>query len=366
VVIGLEIDHIGNFQTPQDQFAVPSDSMVVAEIDRLYQEGVRYIFPIHVLDNAFGGAAAYESLFDVSNVRESGHPFDLICATWDDDISYTYDNSALDIKNVLGQLVKLGVAVTSISYPECSPSGSARSGQKNSLGLTQSGIVAIKEMMRLGMLIDIDHMSQAAADQALQLANAFTYPVNSGHNGRRGALSSCAPGAASIDCANGTSERSLRGDQYACIGRLHGMAGVGSGGLDAQVWLNQYNDVVASMQGRNGACRFTTGVDNSSPVAAGFGTDTDGLALGMPPRPGSSVNLPPSTDGNWDYNKVGVAHYGMLWDFVQDVRSLTGGSTIVDGANGFMSGADYFYHTWQLAETYCLGLQAPGHTTCTP
>jgi hypothetical protein len=89
----------------------------------------------------------------------------------------------------------------------------------------------------------------------------------------------------------------------------------------------------------------------------------------MPPRPGSGVQLPPSTDGNayWDYNVVGVAHYGMLWDFVEDLRSLPGGSTVVDApTSGFMSGADYFYHTWQLAEFYCLGLQAPGHTTCTP
>src|SRR5579871_3514359 len=62
VVIGVEIDHIGNFQPS----APPSDAVVRGEIDRLYDEGVRYIFPVHVLDNAFGGTATYEDLFNVS------------------------------------------------------------------------------------------------------------------------------------------------------------------------------------------------------------------------------------------------------------------------------------------------------------
>src|SRR6266550_5203342 len=66
VVIGVEVDHIGNFQSASDSFHVPSDGDVKAEIDRLYGEGVRYIFPIHDLDNAFGGSAAYVNLFNIS------------------------------------------------------------------------------------------------------------------------------------------------------------------------------------------------------------------------------------------------------------------------------------------------------------
>jgi hypothetical protein len=62
--------------------------------------------------------------------------------------------------------------------------------------------------------------------------------------------------------------------------------------------------------------------------------------------------IPMSTDGtkNWSYNTQGVAHYGMLWDFLQDVRfGAAGGAALVD--NNLMYGADYFYHTWQIAET---------------
>jgi hypothetical protein len=401
VVIGIEVDDIGDFQIVKFPLALyrfpPSDADVTAEIDRLYGEGVRYIFPIHLRDNAFGGTAAYESLFDAANVRDSGHPWALVCANPADpkdngikdhaNGGFTYDNSALDLFVVLGQLGKSAFAVYSINSPQCSPG----IGQKNSLALTESGLVAIKEMMRLGMLIDIDHMSQAATDSALKLASQFTYPVNSGHNGLRGALST------------NLNERALRADQYATIGALHGMAGVGSVGLDAQQWLTLYNKVYQAMGGGS--------------IVGGFGTDTGGLQPGMPPRPGSSspgpdyanyqacisqslsdciancgpetgdegkatgcivrCNIqatsscrrkfpnafvsvagssvqyssafPPSTDGNktWNYNVDGVAHYGMLWDFLQDVRSLPGGD-MVD--NQFMNGADYFFHTWQIAE----------------
>lgn len=402
VVVGVELDHIGNLQVAQSPgvpaLAAPSDADVRAEIDRLFNEGVRYIFPIHLLDNAFGGTAAYESLFDVSNLRESGHPYALVCAAATDGIAdtanggFTYDNSGLGFETIVAQLLKTGFAVDSISAPQC-PSGI---GQKNALGLTPSGIVAIKEMMRLGMLIDIDHMSQAAADQTLQLASSFGYPVNSGHNGVRDAV------------PTNRNERALRADQYALIGKLHGMAGVGGAGLPADQWLALYQNVIQAMGG-NG-------------IVAGFGTDTNGLAFGMAPRAGAAGtqptkapgpqyeqyeaclrgpkcscnpivitggvkpvsggcisscegqclaqfpnafvtvpghpdavqyagSFPASSDGSrtWNYNQEGVVHYGMLWDFIQDLRSLPGGSAVVD--NSLMAGADYFFHTWQLAET---------------
>ena len=384
VVVGIEVDHIGNFQTLQNP-AVPSDADVIAEIDRLYTKGVRYIFPIHVLDNAFGGSAAYVNLFNLSNVHETGKPYELVCADdpkTDKDITYTYNNNDLNLEGIVAQMIKRGWAVTSISYAPCNTGV----GQKNKLGLTPTGIVAIKEMMRLGMLIDIDHMSQAAADNTLNLAQQFGYPVSSGHNGIRGSFGK-----------DSQTERSLRPDQYATIGKLHGMAGVGSGGTYADQWRDSYNLVVQTM---------------GAGAAAGFGTDTDGFALGMPPpklaagvpvpgpqhqqyeqcleapgckcvpvndrNPKPCINscaascnqrfpdaflhgggiklpvqytdaFPRSTDGNktWDYNNDGVAHYGMLSDFLQDIGNTPSGQAAIDN---LMQGAEYFYQTWAIVE----------------
>ncbi len=60
-------------------------------------------------------------------------------------------------------------------------------GHVNKKGLTDLGKVAIKEMMRLGMMIDIDHMSQKSVNEALLIAEEYDYPLNSGHNGVRAA-----------------------------------------------------------------------------------------------------------------------------------------------------------------------------------
>ncbi len=114
--------------------------------------------------------------------------------------------------------------------------------------------------------IDIDHMSQDAVDQTLSLAEAVTpggYPLNSGHNNVRGA-------------GLPASERALTVTQYRRIAALHGMAGVGSSGQDAASWLTLYNQVLTAM---------------GPGAVAGFGTDTNGFGLGMPPRPGPQMRV---------------------------------------------------------------------------
>jgi len=316
VVIGVEVDHIGNLQTGPNPGA-PSISTLKAEINRLYNAGVRYIFPIHLLDNAFGGTAAYEDLFNVSNFRESGAPWQLTCAAPGDGIAYTYKQpGALEFAV---SLVKLGAAFIPGAGPSCA------TGQRNSSALTRVGPEGIREMMRLGMLIDIDHMSQNSVDQALAVAEAVPggYPLNSGHNNVRGGSST---------------ERSLTAAQYQRIGALHGIAGVGSSGQDAAAWLALHQQVTAAM---------------GTGAVAAFGTDTNGFGLGMPPRVGSAVQytaaFPASKDGprTWDYNREGVAHYGMLPDFLMDVAALPGGGAVV---NNVMSSAEYFYQTWRKAE----------------
>src|SRR5207237_683144 len=57
IVLGVEIDNIGNFNK------LPGGGGGKAthdEVLRLYNEGVRYIFPIHLIDNKFGGTAVYQ------------------------------------------------------------------------------------------------------------------------------------------------------------------------------------------------------------------------------------------------------------------------------------------------------------------
>jgi hypothetical protein len=91
----------------------------------------------------------------------------------------------------------------------------------------------------------------------------------------------------------------LQTDQYKTIGDLHGMAGVGGAGLNSQQWLNLCKSVIQAM----GAGAITIpGRPGYQLIAAGFGTDTNGLAFGMAPRGRVSsgiVNLTRSSRPSW-------------------------------------------------------------------
>lgn len=319
IVLGVEIDNIGNFNR------VPSLTapMISAELRRLRAKGVRYIFPIHVIDNKFGGTAVYEDAFNMSNYREFGSFYSLKCASESDKITFRSKNDGFDVAVAAVKAIKLGIDIA--RNPPKPPTCLGTIGHMNTRPLTPEGEIAVKEMMKLGMLIDIDHMSQLSANRTLELAELVPgggYPIASGHNGPRG---------------EGGSENSRTDDQIRKIAALKGMLGVGCEGADAHQFARTYDKVARLSGGR-----------------AGIGTDLNGLVKAPPPRPGSRVvydaSFPKSRTGSkeWDYNVDGVAHYGLLSDYIRDMRSAPGGNTLVDGT--FMNAAEVFAEMWERAE----------------
>ena len=118
--------------------------------------------------------------------------------------------------------------------------------------------------------------------------------------------------------------------------------GDGDAGSDAYAWANAYANVISVMGGWSSA-------------ACGFGTDADGVSPLFKQRTNSAVlynaSFPRCTLGTktWDYNTNGVAHYGLLPDFLQDVQTDTndGGPLIY---SNLMSGANYLLQTWKICE----------------
>jgi hypothetical protein len=328
IVLGMEVDNIGNFNTVGNL----NEATVRNEIQRLWDEGIRYIFPIHVIDNKFGGTAVYEGGFNTSNYREAGHFWNLTCAAPGEGITYQYKPAGFDLMMSVGLEVKLGI--DGFRQPPTPPNCTS-TGHKNSLGLTPLGEFAIREMMHHGMMIDIDHMSQFSADRALTLAEAVQgggYPLMSGHNGIRG-------WERAIDENKRTSTQLHR------IAALHGMFGLGDGGLDAYTWMRLYAKAVQETI-------IPGPVPNLGVVA--MGTDLNGMVVGARPRAGSNVTYSPffpvSRLGarTWDYNREGVAHYGMLSDFLQDARTAPDGATLVE--TQLKQSANYFRDTWVKCE----------------
>ena len=310
VVLGVELDNLGNFRDP------PTREAITAEVLRLRQMGVRYVFPLHLSDNPFGGTAVDEPFFNVMNKVQTGDWWALECSTT--------VGRPFAIDGGLSLMLSLVPGIGSPPSPPACPPGQ---GHRNTRGLTAAGRELIDVLMRNAMLIDIDHMSERASDEALAQARDFPsgwgYPLVSGHNGARG---------------GGDGERALRSDQLEAIRDRGGMFGLGWARTDAGVFRNNL--------------RVAHGLMGPGRVA--FGTDANGLEKLPARRPGSAVSMPWSTGGrSWDYNTDGVSNYGMLPEFVADLTALDGAVVAAtDRANvaAISGAAESFARMWERAE----------------
>ena len=107
------------------------------------------------------------------------------------------------------------------NYPPYADIGANNTGHRNTNGLTTLGEFAVKEMMKLGMMVDLDHMGEKGVSRALEMAEQVPggYPMNSGHNSFR------------VLRYDG-SENNRTAEQLARIRNLGGMMGLGWGNGD--------------------------------------------------------------------------------------------------------------------------------------
>lgn len=406
VVVGIEVDNLGNFNVG-NPLLLGNDAAVKAEIQRLYSvKGVRYVFPLHFADNVLGGVAVKGPLFNLSNRFARTRPlppglpyppgflYDLETAS-DPLITFRMNLFGNDSEwahgLTLGAAQALLFAIGTIPSPaafdpltcpipilSCTPQFRVLSsmlspdsewdryqlvpgGQVNARGLTATGEVAIREMMRLGMFIDIDHMSDKAATRTLELAQLYHYPVNSGHTGFRAQPRSVA-----------VNENDRSAAQLTQIGALGGMMGVGWAGGDAQSFLDSYRfglqhggveTCTLDVRTRRRTCVPTT------PPAFSLGSDINGFEETPRARAGAAVVYCPDeascaaapgalrqyafgiqADGMprlWDYNTDGVAHIGLYPDIYQDLANL--GLTAAERAS-FFNATEAFARMWDKME----------------
>jgi microsomal dipeptidase-like Zn-dependent dipeptidase len=190
VIIGVELDCIGNFYTAWDfsEFnpglphpqPAPSDAEIQAEITRLFSSGVRYFFPVHVTDNVFGGAALYEMTFNTANRYQFGSFFEAEPAPASSLIGFTFNPGESFWKKVFENIVQLAsLGFDPQGYPPAPPT---TTGHRNARGLQHRGQVVLDALMRVGAMIDVDHMGEKTVLDTLAYTKPVNYPVFAGHN----------------------------------------------------------------------------------------------------------------------------------------------------------------------------------------
>ena len=371
VLLGIEVDNFGNFNRADN---IPTEAKVRAEIQRVYDMGVRVIFPIHLTDNKFGGMAVYGMMFALSNKYAAIQPWHLgqpyppgigmlqVETARDRRINYKlgfYDNrdllsgwttlaqfAASPLLEMVGQLhdpVQFNAFDCPLAQINCTPQfkivkslmgepgwdtwNSIPGGHQNVKGLSNLGKFAVKEMMKRGMIIDMDHMSEKSVNDVLSIAEQYNYPLMSGHNGLRHGVH---PHDKKINENMRTTEQLTR------LKNLGGIFGMGIGESDAANFLQNYRLGLAAMGGKS----------------VTVGSDINGFVTMPRKRQGSGVyrsglnkySMGPRT---WDYDKEGVAHIGLYPDYWQDLSDL---GMRAEEKQVFFNAPDYLVTMWEKAE----------------
>lgn len=298
--------------------------------------GLAHVFPVHTAENVFGAPALYDLKLLIGGYLlrgRSGPPwpplsFDMknlgrMRNAWGGGEGGEGIFARLDIQldHIPGEYAAMRTLDTNVRKAMESiqreywrvPPG-PRLGHAHARGLTRVGEILIEELMKLGMIIDVDHMSEKGVNRTLAIAEKHKYPVVASHTAFRelafGSWKFAGPpsiGPHAKPVVNedesysykrrfrfGTSraealasERARSARQLERIRKLGGMIGVGTGsGAVAVSWRNRVaNNCDGSS--RSFAQNYLYAVEKLGGVrrsGVALGTDVNGLAGLVGPR----------------------------------------------------------------------------------
>jgi microsomal dipeptidase-like Zn-dependent dipeptidase len=389
IVIGVEIDtleslarHVpGGNDEPSHLPAGPSlptrglrsspfvSSEIAAVLDVLARFGVSMITPVHLADNSLGGAAIYDDRFDILNCWLRGNYYP---AQMDSSVEFQ-----LGRNKVLFELMRLMVGLPPRSYAGLG----WVNGHANQNGLSPVGAQFIVEAMKRGLIIDVDHMSAKTTDAVLSLASTHQYPVVSSHSSFRelGLKRSETPNPLGFSHEGMKTAAQVEGilalggvvapltNQHQC--RSHGSAVAndcdGSSKSFAQAFLYAVDKVAALGKGGvalgsdfNGlgqqpGARYAAGAPAQDPSQRVRYDDLSAPAYftGQP----LSRNLLPGRSRPFDLNVDGLAHHGLLADFIEDLRQIKVPTAAIDT---LFNSAEAFVGMWETCRSRAQVLSA--------
>ena len=291
------------------------------QLDEFYDMGVRSSLLLNKFDNPLAGvrfdSGAQGTLINAGNRASAGSFWSAETCRGDlaDNTIEAYEPGSSALFD--GLLSAAGASGGEIPVyppaPHC-----------NTRGLTGLGRYLEKEMIERGMIINPDHMSQAAVDDTLTLAEANDYSgVISPHGW--------------MDPGN-----------WPRIWKLGGLAFPDS--EDAEAFVGAYEKY------RPKRTPYELGW--------GYGADLGGLA-NQPKQPATPISYPfESYDGKvtldrqttgertFDYNEEGVAQYGLYADWFEDMQNAGGKRLAAD----MWSASEAYLEMWERAD----GIRSPG------
>jgi len=265
-----------------------------AQLDQVYDLGVRTLQPVHQLDNRFGGAAPHNTIFQVAQYTENCH-IDYDCA-------------------LTSTTVTLGFDVDE----NC----------RNVLGLTDEGKDLVREMISRGMLVDAAHMSeQSVRDLFAILEENDYYPFYLSHAHFRDVMTP----------EKAAQEKTTPSWVVQMVRQSGGMIGLRTAHEETNTYEPSPVDNSCQGSSRSFAQAYDFGRMGLG-VPMGLGSDLNGFIQQTRPRFGPqacSASFPeeakcqakaeresgPPQLGT-DFDEKGMAHMGAVLDLIDDLEAL--------------------------------------------
>ncbi len=344
VILGIEVDSIAGPCMRREGQLDPAKAAGI--VDRWWKKGVRFITPIHIVDNALGGTAIYDDRFNCLNhylirkhARHLPDPwyFSIQSANEESKVRYLLSADLCTLAPAVAYGVWAG------DYYRSPIHNFGEFGHVNARGLSEAGEAFVRAMMDHGMLIDVEHMSSRALARTLEIAESAYYPLVSSHTALRPLAVERHEGQPYVKgcahegmrtCAEMERLRELGGvlGIGGHVGRIRGRPDISSSWADAYKFAT--NELkfraVAIGTDMNGFAeapgpRFVR--DEFQPTGRRVINDWDpvpAVKYGEDVIPKGSAKLTPTKFGcrEYDYNVDGLAHYGLLPDFTVDVAHV--------------------------------------------
>jgi len=345
VVLGLEFSNLFDCTTHSlvgiGEISGCTKEDIDRQIDEVWELGVRELFPYHDVNSALGGTGIFDSLaINLIGFLGTGSFWETYdCPDGGEGEAYFYNAGAVMATALPGTgndpLTRAVLSLTNGTLP-LYPSGKR---QCNARGMTELGRYALQQLMKKKFIIDIDHAELSIKSEMIEMAKQQMppYPLISAHGGHGGISKQQAIDILQIG------------------GLIYPMKPNGKGHVEFMDKLKP----IWEAAGRK------------DPLAVGYGMDANGITDRAGPRGAGrkpvtypftlfqgedwgpqfrgfeplTVNLQtiPESGKTWNIDEVGTAHYGMVADYVEEIR-LEGGREALDA---LYHSAEAYLRMWE-------------------
>lgn len=319
-------------------------AQIDAEIDRVWELGVRQVFPYHDVDSALGGAGLFSETLNLINFAGTNQFWKTYpCEDGGEGESFFYNAGFVNTQS--GTFTgddPISQALIDIAGGLLPIYGPGR--QCNARDVTDLGIYAIDKIMKKGFVFDIDHAEIRSKQILLDYAARMepTYPMVSGHGGHGGINNAQARQIVAQGGIIYPANENGKG-HVDFLNKLR--AQWEASGTERPLSMGYGADAngLRNLPGPRGMQRIM----ETEPVAypfqlfagEGWGPQFDDIA----PITVEMLVVPGDEGKMWDINEAGMYHYGLIADIVEEIR-IEGGQEALDT---FYNSAETYLRLWE-------------------